>query len=166
MFNGFLFWIFNTFIRFTFSKKKWKTKYSSFFVFMKELLKQIKMNFMIIIKVYSIIYSRASSCQVHWGFPLRNCHVDTKNSLFRKQLIILMFILLAASFLFRNSRSSHRKGVLNFLILKAGLKYKQMPRKIKVKDFRLGSAARITPFIWNTFSCSNILFPLRRTYPR
>ena len=59
-----------------------------------------------------------------------------------------------------------KKHILNLLILKAGLKYKQKPRKINVKDFILFSVARITPLTWNTFSCSNKLFSLLRTYPR
>ena len=35
-----------------------------------------------------------------------------------------------------------------------------------MKDFILCSVARITPLTWNTFSCSNKLFSLLRTYRR
>ena len=91
MFNGFLLWIFNALIRFSFSLKKWKTKNGSFFVFMKELknelLKQIKIWLWLLSQVWSTRYSRSSSCQVPWGFPLCNGHTDTKNRLFRKQLM-------------------------------------------------------------------------------
>ena len=50
-----------------------------FFIFMKELKNESRK------QIRS--YSRASSCQVPWGFPLCNGHADTKNLLFRKQLM-------------------------------------------------------------------------------
>ena len=58
---------------------------------------------------------------------------------------------------------SFQKAFINILIVKVDLKCKQKPREINEKDFILCSVARITPLIWNTFSCLNKLFPLRRT---
>ena len=61
----------------------------SFFIFMKELknelLKQIKINFMIIFT--SIVCTLLKSKFVPGPLRLCNGHADTKNPLFRKQLI-------------------------------------------------------------------------------
>ena len=59
-----------------------------------------------------------------------------------------------------------QKLFINFLIVKIDSKYKQKSRKINEKDFILYSVARIKQLIWNTFSCLNRLFPLRRGNPR
>ena len=186
MFNRFLVWIFNIF---HFHKKNGKrnTVRFSLFVFMKELknelLKQIKINFLIIIT--SVFHNskfvssplRFSCCLIVMRTPI--------NPLFIKRLtyfnvyiagcyfhIWIIFIVNCDIVTRNNSQPSwvvllkpSQKPYINFLILKACLKYKQKVRKINVKDFILCSVARITPLIWNTFSCSNKLFPLRQAYP-
>ena len=70
-----------------------------------QLLKNVKINFMVIFT--SIVYtlSKASSCQVYGDFPLYNGHADSKNL-----LMYLLFILLPAICDIKHiSRSSHRK---------------------------------------------------------
>ena len=52
------------------------------------------------------------------------------------------------------------------MIVKFDSKYKQKSRTINEKDFILYTVARIKQLIWNTFSCLNRLFPLRRRNPR
>ena len=65
-------------------------------------------------------HSRASSCQVAWGFPLCNGHADAKNPLFRKQLMYFnvyitgcyfhkWFILIVYCDIKHISRISHRE---------------------------------------------------------
>ena len=132
---------------FSFSWRKWKTN----------CLNRSRLILWLLLQVWSTRYSRASSCQVPWGFLLWNGHAGTKNPLFRKQLMYFnVYCWLLLSYLV------HFNG---FLIVKVDLKYKQKPRKINVKDFILCSVARIILLIWNTLSCSNKLFPLRRTNP-
>ena len=45
-------------------------------------------------------YSKASSYWAHWDFLLYNSHADTKNRRSENSWCILMFILLAATFIF------------------------------------------------------------------
>ena len=132
---------------FLFSWKNWKTNY----------LNRPRLVLWLLVQVWSTRYSRASSCRLPWGFLLCNGQVDTENPLLENSWCILMFI---AGCYF------HIWFIFNdFLIVKVDLKYKQKPRKINVKDFILWSVAKITTLIWNIFSSSNKLFPLRRTYP-
>ena len=63
--------------RFSFSRRNWKTNY----------LNKSRLILWLLWQVCSTSYPRASSCQVPWGFPLYNGHADTKNLLFRKQLM-------------------------------------------------------------------------------
>ena len=126
---------------------------------------------------WSTSYSRATSCQVPWDFPLWNGHEDTKNSLFRKQLTYfniyiagsyfhICFILIVNYDIKHTRRSSHCEVLIHkILIVKVDLKFNQKPRKINVTDVLLHSVARTILIIWNTFSCSNKLFPLRWAYP-
>ena len=69
--------------------------------------------------LWSIRCLRASSCQVPWGFPLYNGYPDSKNPLFRKQLIYInvyiagsyfniWFIFIVHCEIKDTSRSSHR----------------------------------------------------------
>ena len=126
IFNIFILWIFNAPIRFYFYKEneKQNTVYFSFFIFMKklkkELLKKIKINFMVIFISMSTRYLRASSCRVPWDLPLCNDQADIKNPLFRKQLMYfnvyiagcyfqICFILIVNGDIKHTSRSSHRE---------------------------------------------------------
>ena len=101
--------------------RKRNTVHFSLFIFMKELknelLTQIKINFS---EVKSTRYSKASSCQGDGDFPLYNGHADTKNWLFRKQLMYFninitgcyfhfCFILIVNCDIKHISRSSHRE---------------------------------------------------------
>ena len=132
---------------FLFSWKNWKTNY----------LNRPRLVLWLLVQVWSTRYSRASSCRLPWGFLLCNGQADTENPLLENSWCMLLFI---AGCYF------HIWFIFNdFLIVKVDLKYKQKPRKINVKDFILWSVAKITTLIWNIFSSSNKLFPLRRTYP-
>ena len=132
---------------FLFSWKNWKTNY----------LNRPRLVLWLLLQVWSTRYSRASSCRVSWGFLLCNGEADIENPLLENSWCMLMFI---AGCYF------HIWFIFNdFLIVKVDLKYKQKPRKINVKDFILWSVAKITTLVWNIFSSSNKLFPLRRTYP-
>ena len=132
---------------FLFSWKNWKTNY----------LNRPRLVLWLLLQVWSTRYSRASSCRVSWGFLLCNGQADIENPLLENSWCMLMFI---AGCYF------HIWFIFNeFLIVKVDLKYKQKPRKINVKDFILWSVAKITTLVWNIFSSSNKLFPLRRTYP-
>ena len=62
---------------FSFSWRNWKTTY----------LNRSRLTLRLLSQVWATRYSRASSCQVPWGFLLCNGHADTKNPLFRKQLM-------------------------------------------------------------------------------
>ena len=139
-----------------------------------ELLKQIKINFMIISNAWSTRYSKASSCQVAWDFPLYSGHADTKNLLFRKHINIyitgcyfhISFILIVNCDLKHISKiflNSLQKSFRN--LKKVDLKFKRTSWKINVKDFILCSVPRTVSIIWNTFSCSKKLRPFRRTHP-
>ena len=132
---------------FLFSWKNWKTNY----------LNRPRLVLWLLLQVWSTRYSRASSCRVSWGFLLCNGQADIENPLLENSWCMLMFI---AGCYF------HIWFIFNdFLIVKVDLKYKQKPRKINVKDFILWSVAKITTLVWNIFSSSDKLFPLRRTYP-
>ena len=132
---------------FLFSWKNWKTNY----------LNRPRLVLWLLLQVWSTRYSRASSCRVSWGFLLCNGQADIENPLLENSWCMLMFI---AGCYF------HIWFIFNdFLIVKVDLKYKQKPRKINVKDFILWSVAKITTLVWNIFSSSNKLFPLRRTNP-
>ena len=132
---------------FLFSWKNWKTNY----------LNRPRLVLWLLLQVWSTRYSRASSCRVSWGFLLCNGQADIENPLLENSWCMLMFI---AGCYF------HIWFIFNdFLIVKVDLKYKQKPRKINVKDFILWSVAKITTLVWNIFSSSNKLFPLRQTYP-
>ena len=84
---------FNAINRFFIFIKKRKTKCSSFFVFhfieieKKNYLKRSRLSLWLFSPVWLSRYSRAGSCQVPWAFRLCNGHADTKNPLFRKQLM-------------------------------------------------------------------------------
>ena len=98
MFNRFLLWIFNSPIRFSFSLKNGKrnTVHFSLFSFMKkfrkELLKKIKINFMVIFKymVYTLFKSKFVSSPLRFSAVQWSCGHHC----------ILMFILLATTFIF------------------------------------------------------------------
>ena len=62
-----------------------------------ELLKQIKINFMIII-VYTLFKRQFVSSPLM--FSAVNGHADTKNPLFKKQLMHFNIYILAATFIF------------------------------------------------------------------
>ena len=65
--------------------KKWKTKYSPFFIFHFHeglLLNSSRLALWLFSQVWSTRYSKASSCQVPWDFTLCNGHASTKNPLF------------------------------------------------------------------------------------
>ena len=92
---------------FSFSWINWKRNYS-------------RLTLWLFSQVWYTRYSRASSCQVPWGFPLCNCHADTKNPLFRKQLVYFnvyiaccyfhnWFILMVNCNTKHTSRSSHHE---------------------------------------------------------
>ena len=85
--------------------KKWKTKYSSFFILMKklknELLKQIKINFTIIIT--SIAYTLFKSQFVSSPPKVFLCAMVTRRPripFLKNSWFILMFTLLAVTFIF------------------------------------------------------------------
>ena len=115
MFNGVLLWIFNAFICFSIfiKNRKRNTARFSFFIFMKEwktnYLKWWRLTLWLFSQVWFMQYSRASSCQVYWDFPLFNGHRDTKNPLFRKQLMYFNVYIIGCCF--HISRSSHCKVV-------------------------------------------------------
>ena len=73
--------------RLPFSWRNWKNNY----------LKRSRLILWLFSQAYSTRYSRGSSCRVPWNFLLCNDHADTNNPLFRKQLMHLMFILLAVT---------------------------------------------------------------------
>ena len=95
--------------RLSFSWGNWRTKY----------LNRSRLTLWLFSQVCSTRYSRASSCQVPWGFPLCNGHADTKNPLFKKQLIYFnvyiagcyfhIWLILKVSCDIKHSRSSHRR---------------------------------------------------------
>ena len=107
--------------------KKWKTKYSSFFVFhfswrnwKTNYLNRSRLVLWSLSQVWSTRYSKASSCQVPWGFPKCSVHADTKNSLFRKQVMDfnvyiagcyfhIWFVFIVNCDIKHTSRSSHRE---------------------------------------------------------
>ena len=89
----FNYWLFNALIRFLFSWQM-ETKYNLFFVFpflwrnwKTNYLTRSRLTLRLFAQVWFTFYSKASLYQVPWDFPLCNCHADTKNSLFRKQLM-------------------------------------------------------------------------------
>ena len=57
------------------------------------------------------------------------------------------------------------RSFIIFFIVKVDFKFLQKPRKTNVKDYIICSISRTKPILWNAFSCSNKLLPLRRTYP-
>ena len=63
--------------RFSFSWRNWKTNYRN----------RSRLILWLLSQVWFTRYSRASSSQVNWGFPLCSGNADTKNMLFRKQLM-------------------------------------------------------------------------------
>ena len=100
-------WWWNT-VRFSFFvRRNWKRNYS-------------RITLWLFSQVWYKRYSRASSCQVSRGFPLCNDHADTKNPLFRKQLMHfnvhiafcyfhIWFILMVNCNIKHSSRSSHHE---------------------------------------------------------
>ena len=82
--------------RLSFSWGNWRTKY----------LNRSRLTLWLFSQVCSTRYSRASSCQVPWGFPLCNGHTDTKNPLFRKQL--MYFNVYIAGCYFHISKVIHK----------------------------------------------------------
>ena len=57
------------------------------------------------------------------------------------------------------------RSFIIFFIVKVDLKFLQKRRKTNVNDYIICSISRTKPILWNAFSCSNKLLPLRRTYP-
>ena len=114
-----------------------------------ELLRTIKINFMLIFA--SMVYTLFKSKFV-WSpldFRVHNGHVNTKNVLFRKQMMHfnayitgsyfqIYFIPIINCDIKQISRNSHRKSIKKFLkIVKVDLKSLQKPGKINVKYFIL-----------------------------
>ena len=150
--------------RISFSWKNWKTNY----------LNRSRLTLWLFSNAWSARYSKVSSCQVPWDFPLYSGHADTKNLLFRKHINIyitgcyfrISFILIVNCDLKHISKillNSLQKSFIN--LKKVDLKFKRTSWKINVKDFILCSVPRTVSIIWNTFSCSKKLLPFRRTHP-
>ena len=94
--------------RFPFSWRNWKTNN----------LNISKLTSWILSQIWFTRYPKGSSCQVPWDFPLYNGHADTKNPLFRKQLMYfnsyitgcyfqISFILIVNCNIKHLSRNSH-----------------------------------------------------------
>ena len=95
---------------FSFSERYWKTN----------SLEVSRLTSWLFSQVWSTHYLRASSFKVHWGFSLYNDHADTKNPLFRKQLMYfnfyitachlwICFILIVSCDIYHINRSNHRE---------------------------------------------------------
>ena len=103
--------------RLWFSRRNWKTNLlnSSRLILLLLLLLLLLLS-----QVCSTSYSRASSCKVPRDFLLSNGHADTKNPLFRKQLMYfnvcivgcyfhIWFIFIVNYDIKHTSRRSHRE---------------------------------------------------------
>ena len=159
--------------------KKWKTKYSSFFVFQfreglkNELFKKTKINIMVIFTsmVYTLLKSKFVSRSLKFSAVMVTW--TPKICCLKNSGCILMFTFWLLLSYYQNQTSwgvllkSFQKSFIKSLkIVKVDLKCKQKPWKINVKKFILCSVDMTLPIIWNTFSCSNKLFSLCWTYPR
>ena len=177
MFNKFLFLFFNALHSFFIFIKNGKqnTVHFSLFIFMKELkkelLKNIKINFMVIFTsiVCTLFKSKFVSSPCPWWFSdvqWYTKNTDTKNPLFGKQLMYFNVYITGCYFHICFILLFKKSFIYSFKIVKVDLKFKQKLWKINVKDFMLSSVGRTIQIIWNTFSRSNKLFPLRWTYLR